>query len=111
MLQLVSFCFFFAQFVAIVLSITAPISSSRSRLSSLQSTKASERTTTECVTQFFDSNSNAQSENLLLPPLHAIRLLGNSALKSAKIPFGKDEAWRYTNLKTLFLQPYAPVLS
>jgi hypothetical protein len=67
----------------------------------------SDRSASVCVNEFFSS-----SGKLPVPVagshLSAVRMAGIEALNSAKLPFGKDEAWRYTNLKTLFLHPYAP---
>ena len=73
-------------------------------------TLSSDRSTSDCVSDFFQANSGSQSRPVDAS-LAAVRALGHGALQAAKVPRGKDEAWRYTNLKTLFLRPYAPVTS
>jgi len=69
----------------------------------------SDRSTSDCVNDFFTANSDSHSRPVA--SLEAVRALGHGALQAVKVPRGKDEAWRYTNLKTLFARPYAPVTS
>ena len=52
-----------------------------------------DRSASVCVSDFF-SNSGKSLKPVVISQLASVRLAGAEALSAAKLPFGKDEAWR-----------------
>lgn len=70
-------------------------SQTRSQLTQLNAEKSDkvDKSASVCVSDFFSSSGKSSTPSSS-SKLAAVRVAGVDALGSAKLPFGKDEAWR-----------------
>lgn len=61
-------------------------------------------TTTDIVANFFQPLTTIQSDNESIIP--KLKVFGSDALQKMRLPRGKDEAWRFTNLAKVFTNKY-----